>query len=250
MSGSALKNFFAILLAAVLYFVLSYIRIPVLEKDASFFVDWLVVFLHEFGHALAAELTGGDATQVVIFPDIPGVAGYACTAGGIRPVVQMGGYIGSAIFGAFFIFAALHRTRIFSQYGLRIIAIMLVLSQILWFPSGACGDFHAGLRDTAVSLSFCFAGAFLFWKMNSLPFGLKKGILLFLGTSSLCQIILDINGGPSSDLQNFTESMSVMGLTLIPLIVWKIIWFLIVLLIALTTIKLACRGENEDRRQD
>lgn len=231
-----IKNFLAIVLAASAYFLLAQVRIPILEKDASFFVDWLVVFLHELGHALAAVVTGGRATQLVIFPDIPGVAGYACTAGGIHPIVQMGGYVGSALFGGFFIFAALHKKPLFSQYGLRVIAVILVLSQVFWFPFGSCGGFQAGIRDAIVSISFCAVGALIFWKLNILPLRLKKSILLFLGTASLCQIILDINGGPSSDLQAFTDTMKVL-----PLLFWKILWFLLVIAIAFGTVILSCQ---------
>jgi hypothetical protein len=59
-------------------------------------ITLLVTFLHEFGHALGALITGGEVMSIQINPDGSGVT---MTRGGSRAVILMGGYIGSAILG-------------------------------------------------------------------------------------------------------------------------------------------------------
>ena len=61
-------------------------------------VTLLVTFLHEFGHALGALLTGGTVEGMQINPD---GSGYTITRGGNQGVVLMGGYLGSAVLGIF-----------------------------------------------------------------------------------------------------------------------------------------------------
>ena len=69
-----------------------------------FFMDSIVLYpfrlfttlVHETGHALAAEVSFGDAVQIRIAPN---GAGVCTTRGGWRFLVVSGGYLGSALFG-------------------------------------------------------------------------------------------------------------------------------------------------------
>ena len=56
----------------------------------------MVTFLHEFGHALGALLTGGNVLELVINTD---GSGYTKSQGGSAAIILMGGYLGSAILG-------------------------------------------------------------------------------------------------------------------------------------------------------
>jgi hypothetical protein len=210
-------------------------------KNASFPIDVFVVFLHEFGHAVAAMITGGDVAQLVMFPDDPGVAGYACTGGGFRPLVLMGGYIGSALFGAAFLRLGMAK-QCYSKALFRLVAICMVGSQILWFPHGSCSNVHAGVRDCVVSWLVCLVGGFIFWQLAEFPEKFRRFFLVFLGTASLIQIILDINVGPGGDLTGFTELFG----GIVPFVVWQGLWFLIVLAIVFFTVRSAVKqGDND-----
>src|SRR5688572_17239803 len=55
-----------------------------------------VTFLHEASHGLAALLTGGSIDRLIIAPD---TSGLAYTRGGFRPLVVLGGYLGSCVWG-------------------------------------------------------------------------------------------------------------------------------------------------------
>jgi hypothetical protein len=62
-----------------------------------------VTFIHELGHGLAAEATGGDFLQ---FRVESSGAGLAYTRGGYRPAIIAAGYTGTALFGAVLLYAA------------------------------------------------------------------------------------------------------------------------------------------------
>jgi len=53
-------------------------------------ITLLVTFLHEFGHALGALITGGEVVSVQVNPD---GSGLTMTRGGSRAVILMGGFL-------------------------------------------------------------------------------------------------------------------------------------------------------------
>jgi len=71
-------------------------------------ITLLVTFLHEFGHGIGAVITGGWVEEIQINKD---GSGWTRSVGGNRPVIIMGGYLGSAIFGniLFYVGAKLQR---------------------------------------------------------------------------------------------------------------------------------------------
>ena len=56
-----------------------------------------VTFIHEGSHALAATLTGGQASLIAVQPDASGVT---YSAGGWEMIIVMAGYVGAAAYGA------------------------------------------------------------------------------------------------------------------------------------------------------
>jgi hypothetical protein len=67
-----------------------------------------VTFIHELGHGVAAEVTGGEFLKFEV--DSSG-AGVAFTRGGMRPAIISAGYVGTAIFGAVLLFVTNRTTR-------------------------------------------------------------------------------------------------------------------------------------------
>lgn len=55
-----------------------------------------VTYLHEASHGLAAILTGGSIDRFIVNPD---TSGLCYTRGGFRPLVVLGGYVGSCLWG-------------------------------------------------------------------------------------------------------------------------------------------------------
>lgn len=84
-----------------LYVTLQYIPYG---KTLLYPINLIVTFLHEFGHAFFAIITGGSVHSIEINAD---GSGLAMTGGGIRGIVLMGGYIGSALFGNILLYVSI-----------------------------------------------------------------------------------------------------------------------------------------------
>jgi len=174
-----------------------------------------VTFLHEFGHAAGALITGGAVEYIAIETNSAGVTS---TFNGNRSVILMGGYIGSAIFGnlLFYIGARRHKW-VKPTLGL-VIAAMLITG-FIWYNS---------LFTTVVLCGFSVLLFLVGFKTN---YG--REILMLLGLASIIYIIQDFNVGPNSDLAQMERELKY-----IPAKVWMYIWLGIVLAILALNLKL------------
>lgn len=164
-------------------------------------VTMLVTFLHEFGHAMGAILTGGSVDGLQVNTD---GSGYTTTLGGSPGVVLMGGYLGSAILGniLFRIGARHHRL---AQGTLLTMAAFMGLAGLLWFES---------FESTGILWVFALTLAFIALKTQW-----DQDVLMFLGLAAVLYIIQDFNVGPSSDLAMYEKVVGVF-----PAKVWMYIW--------------------------
>jgi len=185
-------------------------------------IRMLVTFLHEFGHAFGALITGGSVANLEIRPDGSGVC---WTAGGSRAIILMGGYIGSAIFGnlLFYIGArASHATAKTTVYAL---AGLMVFVAIGWFTS---------LFTTGMLMVFALALYLIASKTN-----FDSDILLFFGLASILYIIQDFNVGPTSDLAQYAKIFVV-----VPAAAWMYLWLGVAVLLLYYNIRLIFRSED------
>ncbi len=201
------KKLFIILITALLYWVLvnyvpygMYIILP---------VNLFVTFLHELGHSIFAVLTGGSVYEVMIQPN---GAGYAVTAGGYAPLVLMGGYIGSALFGNLLLHIGLKKPKyaVFSMY---VMVFVFVASAVIWYSS------------IFTSLLLILFSAVAIWVSKKSKATIAN-FLIVTGTASIVFIFNDYNVGPSSDIAKFSKIIPVL-----PQYIWSILWLAIVIYI-------------------
>jgi hypothetical protein len=206
------KKLLLILVSAILYWVLAnyipyglYIILP---------INLFVTFLHEFGHAFFTLITGGYVHEVMIQPN---GAGYAVTSGGFTPLILMGGYIGSAIFGNLLLYIGLNKpkTSIFTLY---VLIGILLFTAIFWFSS---------FFTTILLMLFSAAAIWLSKRSKSFV----ADLLIIIGTSSIIYIITDYNVGPSSDIAKFSTIIP-----LLPQAVWALLWLSIVIYMTYKTL--------------
>lgn len=164
-------------------------------------VTLLVAFLHEFGHALGAILTGGSVSSMQISPD---GSGYTVTRGGNQGIVLMGGYLGSALLGnVLFRIGARHNS--FTRFTLLVLACLMVLAGVLWFESWG-----------STAILFVFAGL-LFVVARNTDWG--QDVLMFLGLAAVLYIIQDFRVGPQSDLVMYEQIVGIFSSQ-----IWMYIW--------------------------
>lgn len=181
----------------------------------------LLTIVHELGHGLAALLTGGEFVRFVIFPN---GAGLAYTAGGWRFVVIPAGYLGVALFGAALIL--LGRSHRLSRTAMMIIGgAMLLLSLRFGIPTIFSGDILNGLLTTASGLIF---GVFFLWiAIRTAPgwivfllhlVAIQAGLTAFSDLANVIGLSTRFFNAPANDARSMAE------LTLIPAIVWAVLW--------------------------
>ena len=185
-------------------------------------IRMLVTFLHEFGHAFGALITGGRVANLEIRPDGSGVC---WTAGGSRAVILMGGYIGSAIFGNLLFYIGSRANNTVAKTTIYILASIMVFVGLVWFTS---------LFTTGMLLLFALS---LFLIANKTNF--DSDILLFFGLASILYIIQDFNVGPTSDLAQYAKIFVV-----IPAFVWMYLWLGVALLLFFYNIRLIFRNSG------
>ena len=187
----------------------------------------LVTFFHEFGHAFFALITGGAVHGIQINPN---GSGFAQISGGLIPLVAMGGYVGSAIFGNLLLYIGLTNKRM-ARYVAVIVAIILVFTAFWWFS------------HIFTSAILCLFAIGLIWLGRRRP-NLAAPTLAFLGSTSVLYIVEDFNHGPGSDLVVFSKQ-----LPLLPPVGWAIVWLILVLIITYGTLRRVFRERGIKRKQ-
>ncbi len=211
MKNSILTRMIGVL---AVYFLLRYFG-GSFGRTVLYPVTQLVTFLHEFGHALGAILTGGSVEALQVNED---GSGFTITRGGWRSVVLMGGYIGSALLGnlLFYIGAKHHKL---SRITLNVLAALMVFSSIFWFNS---------LYTTGFLILFAI-GIYIIANRSNFA----REVLMFFGLVSILYIIQDFNVGPRSDLQQYAKLFVV-----IPATVWMYIWLFIALILSFLNLRM------------
>jgi len=186
-------------------------------------INLLVTFLHELGHALGAILTGGSVLEINISKS---GAGFTRTANGNLPIVLMGGYLGSAVFGnTLFLIGA--KSPFLSRPLLGILGAAMVFTGVFWYNS----MFTSGFLFVFALVLFI-----IIWKTNW-----SREVLMFLGLASILYIIQDFNVGPSSDLERYAKEMIIL-----PAKAWMYIWLLVVLVLFYFNIKFIFKNSDSE----
>lgn len=212
-----------IIVMLLIYFAITYLGGD-FGRKMMYPIRLLVTFLHEFGHAVGALLTGGSVENVQINAD---GSGFTRTAGGSRPIILMGGYLGSALLGNMLLFIGA-RARPFVNVFSFLLAGAMLITSIAWYNS----------IFTSITL-ILFAGLIL---LLTLKTKFARDILLFLGLASIIYIIQDFNVGPSSDLSHYAQVMGVF-----PPQVWMYIWLGLAIVLLIVNIRLIIRLGRKDK---
>lgn len=208
------KTFIRIIVILAIYLGLRYLGGNI-GRTILYPINLLVTYLHEFGHALGAILTGGSVQSLQISED---GSGFTRTVGGSRGVILMGGYIGSAVLGNLLFFIGARKPKV-AHITLYVLASLMLLSAVIWFNS----FFTTGLLIVFALVLYFIASKTSF----------EAEVLMFLGLASIIYIVQDFNVGPSSDLKAYADLF-----IFIPSVVWMYIWLGIVLLLCFANFRL------------
>ncbi len=202
------------LAVGIIYFLLRFMG-GSLGAKLLYPISLLVTFLHEFGHAVGAAITGGSVKGIKINLDGSGVT---TSLGGNAAITLLGGYLGSALFGniLFYIGAKLER---FHRITVLFLGGMMVFTGFFLY-----GDW----QTTAILVVFA---ALLYFIARHAEW--PGWALMFFGMASTLYIIQDFNYGPSSDLTQFENTVGIF-----PADIWKYIWLIAVVFMFIYNIRL------------
>lgn len=176
-----------------------------------------VVLLHEVSHGLAAVLTGGRIVSIELSP-LEG--GLCTTAGGWPFAVSSAGYLGSALFGAFFLVLGFRARPRAHRAATGILGVALVALSLVYVRS-AFGFFY-GL----------VAGAAFLAVSRWLPEGASSFVLRLLGVTSLLYAPWDIVSDLILRSVPASDASSMARMTGIPAVAWGVLWLAASLAIA------------------
>lgn len=169
----------------------------------------LVTFIHEGSHATAALITGGTPVQMLIQPD---ASGLTYTTGGFGPIISSAGYLGATLYGAVLIAAIRRgvpgRTLLLITGALIGIETLCLVRNPFGFAWGAL--LCAGLLIAGRKLSPMAAA----WSV------------MFIGIQCILNALFDLKtlfdlsvmSATPTDAQNMAQ------MTLIPAVVWSVLW--------------------------
>ena len=183
----------------------------------------LMTLIHEFGHGLAAILTGGSIDKITVDP---GLGGLCLTRGGWRWVILPSGYLGSMAAGCAIILLA-SRTR----HARAVSGVMgvLVMAATLLFVRTFLG-FGFGLLTGGALIS---AGRWLSEDLND-------SVLCFLGSMSCLSAVFGLKHlttyGGDNDALFFSREIFPL-----PALVWALLWAGLSLACLAVTLRAAVR---------
>jgi len=187
-------------------------------------IEVLVAFLHEFGHATMAVVTGGHVHALQVNPNGSGVT---TTSGGSQSLITIGGYVGSAIFSNLLVQFSLSKNSNIVCY---VLAGMLCFAGFFWFSN-------------ITNLGILIFYAILFIGLAKIP-EISRFILQFIGVACVIHILEDFQVGPSSDLEAFQNIVGIF-----PYVIWMYLWLGIAIIVTLINIKLILKIKEPNQIQ-
>lgn len=181
--------------------------------------------IHELAHAVAALLTGGVPQYIRVNADGSGVTP---VAGGILAIVASAGYLGAAAAGAGIVYAM--RTENGARWALRGTSIALAVSMLLFVRGDVIGVMSGFLWIGALfAASKYLNGPWL--SFVAALIGLQQGLNSLRSLTDLYQI--------TALSEAHSDATLMQDATLIPAIVWAVIWGVCGMAVVVLTVRRA-----------
>jgi hypothetical protein len=187
----------------------------------------LVVFFHELSHGIAAVISGGRIMRIEI-SILEG--GLTYTAGGNHFLIASAGYIGSMLWGASLILSArfVRRPQIVTFF----LGLLILLTGLVFVRP----FFSFGML-------FCLlSGALLLFLAGRSSPRSHDLLLKVIGITSCMYAILDIKSDVLDRPHMHSDAVTLQQLTLIPSIIWGILWIAISIVCTWFCLRLATKA--------
>jgi hypothetical protein len=191
-------SFFLLILSALIISQLPFVAIP---------FRWIMTFFHEISHGIAALLTGGAVLKIALFP---GGSGLCYTQGGSQFIVAISGYLGAVLWGILLYRMADEISHNHTNKITLCLSALIVIIALLWGRDILTWGILALLFLLFISIV----------KLQEAR--LMKLALKFCGLF----VLLDAVKAPLYlvDGRHFGDGARLADLTMVPEIIWVLIW--------------------------
>ena len=198
--------------------------IPYLQK-LMLPLQYLNTHLHEFGHAMAGQASGGDVEFIKVMADGNGVTP---VTGGSMWLIGPAGYLGAALIGSAVIWFS--RTEKSAQNTLRLLAFFLGLSMLLWVR----GDFVGII--SGIGWIGALVGASMYLRGNALLFAAQfVGLQQCLNSIQAVYTLLNI----SAFSEMHSDALVMQNNTGIPAVAWALGWCAFAMILVVISLRRA-----------
>ncbi len=191
--------------------------------------NYLNTHIHEMCHAIVGICTGGHVQDIKVFGDTSGVTQ---VLGGNVFMVLNAGYLGSTLVGGAVI--ALSGSEKSAQWVLRGLSLALAVSMALWVRGDLVGIL-SGLIWTLALFSV---------SMKRSPFGLFAaqflGFQQCLNGFNMLRVVLFVSAKTNLE----TDASMLASRTLIPAVVWALLWCILGVIVVWWSLRIAWRRQD------
>lgn len=203
-------------------------------------VQYFTTALHEIGHALACNATGGSFTGMTIVSDGMGHGGLTYCLGGQSLIFGQTGYLGTTLFGCLMLWLSSYQSA--TRPLLIFLALLIGFATVVYITPALSMSAHTGqaFNSILVGAGLC-AALLLTARFASLA--VASLVVLFLAVQTalnalsdigvLIQLSLGISGSAS-----FSDATNMAGETYIPAIIWSLGWGITSVLLLFVTLRL------------
>lgn len=183
-------------------------------------VKLFVVLLHELSHGIAALISGGSINEISFNENL---GGYCEVKGGVPILIANAGYLGSLIWGSYFLLISKYDK--YSKYTSFVLSILLIITAIFFINPGF--PFYATL---------IFAST-LFFSAQFFPADINSYFLKIIGLISCLYVIVDIRQDILTKSDGINDAVILKDITGINQYLWGGIWLIISLTVTFFVVR-------------
>ncbi len=189
-------------------------------------VQYFTTALHEIGHALACNATGGSVTGMTIVSDGQGHGGLTYCLGGQSLIFGQTGYLGTTLFGCLMLWLSSYQKATRGLLGF--MAVLLAFAALVYINPALATDTNNQQATVSMVVALVMAGA-LFMAARFAPLQIASLVVLFLSVQTALNALSDIGVLIQLNLglygvASFSDATNMAKQTHIPAIIWSLGW--------------------------
>lgn len=193
-------------------------------------IKLFVVLLHELSHGFAALITGGTIKEISFNENL---GGYCEVKGGVHIIIANAGYLGSLVFGSFFLLVS--KNDYYAKITSFVLSFILILTTLFFINPGF--PFYATLIFSSI----------LFISAQFFPSIVNAYFLKIIGLISCFYVIVDIRQDILTNDNRLNDAVILKNITGINEYLWGGLWLIISLIVTFFIVRKMLSMKHKSR---